>query len=272
MILKAVFKKIKKIIVSFDKLILKSIIRNNYHKLQSLYGDYLDNKITSVLKVYSNYKYVVHYKKSTENFLSVLCDKYGSDKGEISESGHPYIWPSHTYADLYSRLFDHCRLNVKKVFECGIGTNKTDSPSSMGNDGRPGASLRVWKEYFPNALIIGADIDKDILFEDERIKTFYMDQTSSQSISNFWDTLGLYNFDFMIDDGLHEFYANICLFENSVSRLSENGIYVIEDVKLSELSMFQNYFHDKEYQIDYINMFRPNLCLRDNNLILIRKL
>ena len=30
----------------------------------------------------------------------------------------------------------------------------------MSEDGKPGASLRVWKEYFSNAEIYGADIDK----------------------------------------------------------------------------------------------------------------
>ena len=34
----------------------------------------------------------------------------------------------------------------------------------MGIKGKPGASLRVWKDYFPNANIIGVDIDENILF------------------------------------------------------------------------------------------------------------
>ena len=48
--------------------------------------------------------------------------------------------------------------------------------------GKPGASLRVWRDYFPNAIIYGADIDKDILFAEERIKTFYIDQLDPVAI------------------------------------------------------------------------------------------
>ena len=57
--------------------------------------------------------------------------------------------------------------------------------SSMGVNGQPGASLRMWKDYFPNASIFGCDIDRDVLFSEERIKTFHCDQTSAKSISNF---------------------------------------------------------------------------------------
>lgn len=203
--------------------------------------------------------------------LSSLCDKYGSDKGEIKKTGHSYPWPSHTYADFHSRLFDHCRLDVKKVFECGLGTNNPNLLSSMGEDGQPGASLRVWRDYFPNAQVFGADIDKDILFEEERIKTFYVDQTDPKAISAFWKEVGLGDFDFMVDDRLHTFEAGICLFENSVSKLSKYGIYIIEDVNLSDLLKYQHYFDNKKYQVDNVNLLRPNLSLADNNLVVVRQ-
>lgn len=123
-----------------------------------------------------------YYSKNNECEFASLCDKYGSDKGEISSTGHPYPWPSHTYSDYYIRLWSHCRKNVKKVFECGLGTNNPNLPSSMGILGKPGASLRVWRDYFPNAQIYGADIDKEILFTEERIKTYFINQLIPESI------------------------------------------------------------------------------------------
>jgi len=53
----------------------------------------------------------------------------------------------------------------------------------MGINYKPGSSLRVWKDYFKNAEIYGADLDKTILFNNEdKIHTFYVDQLDSGSI------------------------------------------------------------------------------------------
>ena len=216
------------------------------------------------------HRLVIHYSKNCADLLSELCDKYGSDKGEVKKGGHPYPWPSHSYADFYSRLFLHCRYNVKRVFECGIGTNNPRLVSSMGGGGKPGASLRVWRDFFPNAIIFGADIDRDVLFEESRIKTFYMDQLDPRAVAAFWTQAGLADFDLIIDDGLHTLPAGICLFEHSISKLAKQGIYVIEDVSLSDLSRYKTYFQSREYVVDYVNLYRPDMTLGDNNLVVIR--
>jgi len=218
-----------------------------------------------------HFRFITNYKKRNFDFLTSLCDKYGSDKGSMRKSGNPYPWPAHTYTDFYSRLFDHCRLSIKKVFECGIGTNNPGIPCNMGIHGRPGASLRVWRDYFPNAQIIGGDIDRDILFEEERIRTYYLDQTKSESVGQFWSEVEFVDFDLIIDDGLHDFEAGVCLFENSISRLSNSGIYIIEDINAEGLLKYQRYFRDTEYQVDYVNLLRPEVRTRHNNLVIIRR-
>ena len=75
--------------------------------------------------------------------------------------------------------------------------------SSMGSIGKPGASLRMWKDYF-QYNIYGADIDRDILFNEERINTYYVDQLNTESIKSMWKDIGLNDFDIIIDDGLHK--------------------------------------------------------------------
>ena len=256
---------IKSVVQKIDTLffggMIQTVRRENYA-----------NKCLRPLNANLDHKFITYYKKNYSNLLSALCDKYGSDKGEIAKSGHPYPWPSHTYADFYSRLYDHCRIDVKRVFECGLGTNNPNLSSSMGMSGKPGASLRVWRDYFPNAQVFGADIDRDILFEEERIKTFYVDQTDPKSIAEFWNNVGLSAFDFMIDDGLHLFEAGICLFESSISKLSKHGIYIIEDVSLPDLTKYKSYFDNKEYQVDYVILVGPsNLGLYSNNLVAVRR-
>lgn len=228
--------------------------------------------VEKVLRDNCKYSYVVAYDKDMACDLSALCDKYGSDKGEINSEGHPYKWRSHSYADFLSDQFGHHRNLVGKVFECGIGTNNPNLASSMGSEGKPGASLRVWRDYFPNAMVYGADIDRDILFEEERIKTFFVDQTSPESVSAMWAQIGVDNLDLMIDDGLHTFEAGVCLFENSISKLSCSGDYIIEDVNSFDMLRYRNYFWGKSYRVRYVTLHRPNVPLSDNQLVVIRRL
>jgi hypothetical protein len=211
------------------------------------------------------------YQKHAASELNALCQKYGSDKGEITSHDHPYPWPSHSYADFIERHFQHCKEYVKRVFECGIGTNNPSLPASMGVNGRPGASLRVWRDYFPNANIVGADIDKTILFSEERITTFYCDQTNPESIRELWMNVEVQEFDLMIDDGLHTFEGGISLLEHSFHKLKLGGLYIIEDVGIASLIAFRQYFSKKEYRYDFVNLYRKNLPLGDNSLIAIRK-
>jgi glycosyltransferase involved in cell wall biosynthesis len=163
-----------------------------------------------------------------------LCDQmssFGSDKGG----------PFHNYTVLYDWLFSRFRNEELALFELGLGTNKVGAPSSMGPKGKPGASLRGWRAYFPRTRIYGADIDADILFQEDRIKTFWTDQREPGAIRELWDKLDGVAFDIMIDDGLHEASANICFFIESVGRLKPGGIYVIEDVGPNDVDLMHSF-------------------------------
>jgi hypothetical protein len=226
--------------------------------------------LEKMLKDNSTFSYTVFYEKDPTNYLAELCDKYGCDKGEIKTTGHPYRWPSHTYADFMSSRFGHCRETIRRVFECGLGSNNPNLPSNMGTLGRPGASLRVWRDYFPNAMIFGGDIDPSILVEEERIKTFYVDQTSKTAIEELWHQIGVSDFQLMIDDGLHKFEAGICLFENSISKLATNGYYIIEDVHPYNMLRYKSYFSETKFKVEYVSLNRPGIPLGDNQLVVIR--
>ena len=157
---------------------------------------------------------------------------------------------------------------MKLVFECGLGTNNPDFQSNMTVNGMPGASLRVWRDYFKNAQIYGADIDKDILFQEDRIKTYYVDQLNTPSIENMWKNIGINNFDIIIDDGLHTSDANVNLFINSINKLKKNGIYIIEDVHILELNNIMEKL--KKFNPELIVLQNKNVKYQNNNLVLIR--
>jgi hypothetical protein len=206
-----------------------------------------------------------------EGILNRLCDLYGSDKGSESFSQDVYWWMPHTYTKIYALLFAPRKNDNLVIFECGIGTNNLDMQSNMGPNGRPGASLRVWKDYFINSNIYGADIDKRVLFNEDRIVTGYMDQTDPESIKNFWERHNIFP-DIIIDDGLHESHAGITLYENSIDRLKVGGVYVIEDVDQKELAVYREYFSKNLANVMILSLSR-NLPEwdDDNNLVIVFK-
>ena len=194
--------------------------------------------------------------------LTELMNLYGSDKG--GKNNH------HNYANYYSEIFYNRRHKIKNFLEIGLGTNNINIPSNMGVGGTPLASLRAWRDYFINANIYGADIDKNILKNEDRIKTFYVDQTNSESIKELFNNIKQDKFDVILEDGLHEYNANITFFENSINHLSEDGVYIIEDVYYKDQVKFINYFKNLNYNFSLVDIFHKK-NIANNCLIVIRK-
>ncbi len=181
----------------------------------------------------------------TSTKLCKIMGDYGSDKG------HEFINECrHNYTLFYSKLFEGFCEKKLRVFELGLGTNNPHLPSSMGVNGKPGASLRGWAAYFPNAKVYGADIDRDILFEEDRIKTYYCNQLIPEEIKKMWSEKELWEpFDIIVEDGLHEFEANVCFFENSIHKLRRGGYYIVEDVTEDTLHRWEDKM--KEWEVVY---------------------
>ena len=82
--------------------------------------------------------------------------------------------------------------------------------------------------------------------------------------------IGVDNFDIILEDGLHEFNANICFFENSIKYLSSNGTYIIEDVYYKDQEKFINYFKKLNYNFAVIDIYHQ-INISNNCLIVIKK-
>ena len=157
--------------------------------------------------------------------LEILLNKYGSDKAY-----------KHKYHILYGKLLTH-REEISNILEIGLGTNNTDLVSSMGKEGMPGASLRAFRDFCMNAEIMGADIDKRILFKEDRIKTFYVDQTSNISLDNLKEKFSN-KFDLIIDDGLHSPDANINTIRIATTLIKKGGSIVVEDINSKAIDIW----------------------------------
>jgi hypothetical protein len=201
-----------------------------------------------------------------ENLFNNLCIKYGTDKGfkifqktkflGKNSQNIDYCYP-HIYSKFYNDYFFTFRKKIKFVFECGIGDKTSLRKFS------PGASLKVWKDFFPNAKIYGADINKNLLFNDKRIRTYFVDQNKKSSIISMWKKIN-HKFDVIVDDGLHNFNSNINFFNTSFKYLKEGGVYFIEDVQLKNTKKYKEYFNNKKilFEIIYFeNLNYSNHCI-----------
>lgn len=170
--------------------------------------------------------------------LCSLVQSHGSDKGGINQR--------HKYTYYYHNLFCSVKNDPVNVFELGIGSTNLNYRYNMGVNGKPGASLRVWRDFFPQGHIFGADIDKDILFTENRITTFYCDQGNANSIQTMWsnDILNAKEFDIIIDDGCHEIDYNVKFLENSFHKIKSSGCYIIEDTTRLQLDFWESYLAD----------------------------
>ncbi len=152
--------------------------------------------------------------------LGELFEYYGSDKSV-----------AHDYHKLYGEILSNFD-SIEKIFEIGLGTNNLDVVSSMGRKGRPGASLRAFRDACNSAEIIGADFDKRILFSEERINCFFVDQTDLNTFNQLNNKIGD-NYDLMIDDGLHAPNANLHSLKFFLNKLKIGGYAVIEDISVN---------------------------------------
>jgi hypothetical protein len=158
--------------------------------------------------------------------LKALFIHYGSDKAT-----------DHNHHTLYGPILSD-RGGIEAVLEIGLGSNNTDVVSHMGDAGQPGASLRAFRDFLPAAQIFGADIDRRVLFDEDRIKTFWVDQTSVASLSSLAESLPA-ELDLVIDDGLHSPNANLAVLIFALGRLRQGGWLVIEDIEASALPLWQ---------------------------------
>jgi hypothetical protein len=192
-----------------------------------------------------------------------LCDimiANGSDKA----SG----W--HNYTLVYNELFKDVKNKEINFFELGLGTTNLHLEQSLKSSG---ASLKGWKQYFNKANIYGADIDKKILFEEPRIKTYYCDQTSKKSTEELWANFDKIEFDFILEDGLHTFEANILFLENSLHKVKKEGLYIIEDLLTKDLHLYYDYLSKTNLVFDKYQLIELHNDgnKQDNNLLIIKK-
>lgn len=142
----------------------------------------------------------------------------------------------HNYLDFYQKQLPDRKFSGR-LLEIGV---------------MDGLSMKMWREYYPNAEIVGIDIKPDMasyMHNDdwqvpETVKLITADGTKKADMQ----PLGM--FDIIIDDGSHYWAEQQKSFELLYySQLNKGGIYILEDLWTSHIDFYAN---AKVNTIDYL--------------------
>ena len=173
-------------------------------------------------------QYVNTVSSSPEDNLRLksLFDHYGSDKAN----------PNNYYL-LYSHIISSLNLG-SSILEIGLGTNNLKFVSNMGIYGNPGSSIKSFRDFRDDLKVFGADIDQEILFSENRITTFRVDQLDLESLAKLAKKFP-FGLDMIIDDGLHSPEANLNTLISLLPILNIGGWFVTEDIARSAQAIWQ---------------------------------
>jgi hypothetical protein len=236
-------------------------IENNFDKILFFHG-------TKSLGVADKlFSLLLNHKKEMKKSLGEILKNNGSDKST-----------KHNYSELYSMILDRYIEKEINIFELGIGSNDTTIPWNMTSEGKPGASLLSWLEYFPKSNVYAADIDPKALINTDRINSFECNQLDALSIKNLWSNEKLKNleFDIMILDGVHTYEGNMFFLNHSIHKLKRGGICIIEDIHEHHINTYRENLEELRYwlptfEISLLDLHKPNEKICDNTLMFLYK-
>lgn len=138
----------------------------------------------------------------------------------------------HTYIDFYEENF--LKYKNKKINLVEIGV-------------RCGASIKLWREYFSDAMIYGVDLPGGPIgigmnqewITGDNIKYVECDAYTKECVENLPDKI-----DILIDDGPHFFESHVKLLELYLGKINDGGILIIKDINYDPQDLLK-YFPDK---------------------------
>jgi len=145
--------------------------------------------------------------------LTQIANKYRSDKGNRFSSRH-----------YYSRVYDQFLYTLRQrpitLLEIGLQWRR-------GSEDRDIPSLRMWRDYFPYAQLIGFDIEDFSNISLPNCRILQGNMSSREDLSQLV-TFG--PFDVVIDDGSHASAHQQIALAYLFPHVAPGGVYFIEDL------------------------------------------
>lgn len=158
---------------------------------------------------------------------------FNSHSGKLSDK-----WLS--YIDIYDEIYADFQGRDINILEIGV---------------QNGGSLEVSAMYFELAKnIVGVDINDDcgkLMFDDARVSVVVGDATSSETEEKITKISERY--DIIVDDGSHTSSDIIKNFSRYFPKLSEGGVYIVEDLHCSYWKDFEG---GLSYEFSSISFFK----------------
>jgi hypothetical protein len=225
----------------------------NYFELRS---KRLHPFVSEALGLVASDQYLLKTDLELETQNSIFTE-FGSDKDT-----------RHSYGAIYFEILG--KFTHPRILEIGVGSVNNFPYAGLA----PGGGLKALRKKFPDAKIVGLDIDPQsiAIIKEQGFIGFEVDQTSDKSLSDTKVILKQHGpFDFIIDDGFHDPHANIRTLKNYFELLSENGTYVIEDIHESLIDFWKAIAIHLPGKVQILDMRVNRPKTDDNILILINK-
>lgn len=227
------------------------------------------------------YNALIEHGISSENILHPQWFKRSNlPKAPMSESGDLVAWENGAYFKEPSELdslglkydTDKCSKihNYLTKYEFFLQTFKDDQISVLELGVYKGASLKMWRDYFWNAIIYGVDINPQCKeYEETNIKVLIKDLDNEEDLNSLKSLAPT----IIIDDASHYWSHQIFALYHLLPALKNGGIYILEDLETSFLSYADGgSIHDDTFisGYDFCSAISEAVCgrtpLRDSQL------
>lgn len=159
--------------------------------------------------------------------LDKIAKSYGTDKSS----------DIHNYCEKYEKWLPFNRLEPITLLEIGV---------------LRGESLLSWREYFPNAKIVGIDIDPNCKNLEDVERNIFVEIGSQDDVVFLDKVCKKYGrFDLILDDGSHINQHVIKSFQFLIDWVKSEGVYVVEDSATSYWSEWGGGFRQKGTSIEF---------------------
>ena len=155
------------------------------------------------------------------NKLTELANKYAADKGTEVPNDGKFHGPRLGFTEVYYEYFKKIKDEPISILEIGVGA---------------GNSLKMWYDFFPNAKIYAIDIVNSSKYDNDKVKTFIIDQSNRDSLLKFMEQID--KLDIIIDDGSHVCEHQQISLGVLFKCLKSGGQYWIEDLHTSDTSVW----------------------------------